>query len=38
MLSGYLGGLLNKIGWAEHILLGRKNKKIAKKGHLEPMG
>ena len=38
MLSGYLNGLFNKFGWAEHFLLGRITEKTAKKGHLEPMG
>ena len=37
-LSGHLGGLFKKIGWAEPFLLGRKSEKTAKKGHFEPMG
>ena len=34
-LSGHLGGLFKKIGWAEPFLLGRKSEKMAKK---KPLG
>ena len=31
IFSGYLGGLIKKMGWVEHFLLGRKSEKTAKK-------
>ena len=38
MLSGYLGGIFNKIGSAEHFLLGRKSEKNGQKRTLGTNG